>query len=67
MKMDGRDSAEYQFWLKRDIMVILEFDFKSLKDKIMYSVVSPIQKETKNVKWRGGTNSQTKNGVFESF
>ena len=28
-------------------MVILEFDFKSLKDKIMYSVVSPIQKETK--------------------
>ena len=67
MKMDCRDSAEYQFWLKRDIMVILEFDFKSLKDKIMYSVVSPIQKETKNVKWRGGTSSQTKNGVFESF
>ena len=45
MEMDGRDSAEYQFWLKRDIMVILEFDFKSLKDKIMYSVVSPIQKK----------------------
>ena len=54
MKIDGRDSAEYQFWLKRDIMVILEFDFKSLKDKIMYTVVSPIQKETKNVKWGGG-------------
>ena len=54
MKMDGRDSAEYQFRLKRDIMVILEFDFKSLKDKIMYSVVFPIQKETKNVKWRRG-------------
>ena len=47
MEMDGRDSAEYQFWLKRDIMVILEFDFKSLKDKIVYSIVSPIQKETK--------------------
>ena len=47
MEMDGRDSAEYQFWLKRDIMVILEFDFKSLKDKIVYSVVSPIKKETK--------------------
>ena len=54
MEIDNRDSAEYQFWLKRDIMVILEFDFKSLKDKIMYSVVSPIQKETKNVKWRRG-------------
>ena len=47
MEMDGRDSAEYQFWLKRDIMVILEFDFKSLKDKIVYSVVFPIKKETK--------------------
>ena len=54
MEIDDRDSAEYQFWLKRDIMVILEFDFKSLKDKIMYSVVSPIQKETKNVKWGKG-------------
>ena len=28
-------------------MVILEFDFKSLKDKLVYSVVSPIQKEQK--------------------
>ena len=26
MKMDGRDSAEYQIWEKRDIMSILEFD-----------------------------------------
>ena len=31
-------------------MVILEFDFKSLKDKIVYSVVSPIQKGTKKVR-----------------
>ena len=31
-------------------MVILEFDFKSLKDKLVYSVVSPIQKEKKNVR-----------------
>ena len=31
-------------------MVILEFDFKSLKDKIVYSVIFPIQKGTKNVK-----------------
>ena len=26
MKMDGRDSAEYQIWEKRDIMVIFKFD-----------------------------------------
>ena len=32
MKMDGRDSAEYQIWENRDIMVIRGFDFKSLKD-----------------------------------
>ena len=41
MKMDGRDSAEYQIWLKRDIMVIMGFDFKSLKDKIANSSSSP--------------------------
>ena len=26
MKMDSRDSAEYQIWEKRDIMVIFKFD-----------------------------------------
>ena len=31
-------------------MVIMEIDFKSLKDKTVYSVISPIQKETKNVR-----------------
>ena len=31
-------------------MIILKFDFKSLKDKLVYSVVSPIQKEQKNVR-----------------
>ena len=31
-------------------MVILEIDFKSLKDKTVNSVISPIQKETKNVR-----------------
>ena len=43
MKMDGRDSAEYQIW-EKDIIGILDFDFKSQSDKIVYSVVSPIQK-----------------------
>ena len=26
VKMDGRDSAEYQIWEKMDIMVIFKFD-----------------------------------------
>ena len=50
MKMDDRDSAEYQIWEKKDTIGILDFDFKSQSDKIVYSVVSPIQKETKNVR-----------------
>ena len=41
MKMDGRDSAEYRIWEKMDKMVILEFDFKSLNDKIVNSASSP--------------------------
>ena len=32
IKINGRDSAEYQIWEMRDITVILE-KFKSLKDK----------------------------------
>ena len=49
MKMDGRDSVEYQFWKKRDVMVIMRFDFKSLKDKIMNSSSSPSLSQKKNV------------------
>ena len=58
MKMDGRDSAEFQFWEKRDIMVIMEFDFKLLKDKIANSASSPSKDQEQNVrnkKW--GSNS----------
>ena len=33
MKMDRRDSAEYQNWEMRDIMVILEFDLNDNKTK----------------------------------
>ena len=47
MKMDGRYSAEYQIWEKKNIIGILDFDFKSLNAKIENSVVSPIQKEQK--------------------
>ena len=50
MKMDGRDSAEYQFWQKRDIMVILEFDFKSLNDKLVNSYLPQMLKESQNVR-----------------
>ena len=38
MKMDGRDSAEYQNWENRDIMVILEFDLNDNKTKKMAKV-----------------------------
>ena len=37
MKMDGRDSAEYQNWEKRDIMVILGFVLMRIKPK--YGIV----------------------------
>ena len=47
MKMDGRDSAEYQIWEKRDIMVIFKFDFKSLDDKIVNSAVSLLKTQAK--------------------
>ena len=40
MKMDDRGSAEYQIWYKRDIMGIIEFDFKSLKAKLANSDLS---------------------------
>ena len=33
MKMDGRGSAEYQIWEKRDIMVILEIVLNDNKTK----------------------------------
>ena len=50
MKMDGRSSAEYQIWRKRDIMGIMEFDFKSQSDKIENSASSPSKIKDKNVK-----------------
>ena len=39
MKMDCRDSAKYQFWKKRDVMVIFG-KFKSLHDKLANSASS---------------------------
>ena len=43
MKMDGRDSAEYQNWEKNDINVIFEL-FKLEKDKTQIVTVSFLQK-----------------------
>ena len=37
MKMDGRDSAEYQNWEKKDIDDILEFDLNDNNAKIVNS------------------------------
>ena len=54
MKMDGRGSAEYQIWETKDITVIMEFDFKSLKDKIVNSHSSPSLSQKKNVGGGGG-------------
>ena len=51
MNMDGRDSAEYQIWEKRDIMVIIGFDFKSLNDKIANSSPSPSKAKAKTWEW----------------
>ena len=51
MKMDGRNSAEYQIWEKRDIMVIIGFDFKLLKDKIANSSPSPSKAKAKTWEW----------------
>ena len=48
MKMDGRDSAEFQNWEKMDITVIFRKVFKSLNDKIVNSASSPsLNKEEK--------------------
>ena len=38
MKMDGRDSAEYQIWEMRDITVIFR-EVKSLQDKLVNMAV----------------------------
>ena len=37
MKIDGRDSAKYQNWEKKDMTVILEFVLNELNDKILNS------------------------------
>ena len=41
MKMDGRDSAEYNIWVMKGNNGHLEFDFKSQSDKIGNSASSP--------------------------
>ena len=46
MKMDGRDSVEYQNWEKNDINVIFEL-FKLEKDKTQIVFVSFLQKQSK--------------------
>ena len=55
MKTDGRDCPEYQIWEKRDVNIILEFDFKSLNDKIVNSASSPIlnQRQKRESQGRG--------------
>ena len=48
MKMDDRNSAEYQIWEKRNINVILE-KLKSLKDKrciVLVFFIKPKEEKT---------------------
>ena len=59
MKMDDRDSAEYQFWSKRDITVILEKFLSHKKTKNCYSSSSPIRK--------GGKKCEMQNLVQQPF
>ena len=53
MEMDGRGSAEYQIWEKRDILGILAFDFKSLEAKLANSDPSPSFSQAKTVEAMG--------------
>ena len=43
MKMDGRDSAKYQNWEKKDIDGIIGFDLNDNNAKIVNSIISLIK------------------------
>ena len=49
MKMDGRGSAEYQNWEKRDIIAILEIVLVTKGQKKHSDLSSSKRKEKKNV------------------
>ena len=40
MNLDGRDSAEYQNWEKKDINGIIGFDLNDNNAKIVKSIIS---------------------------
>ena len=50
MKMDGRDSVEYQNWEKKDINDIIGFDLNDNNAKIVNSIISYKLKMSQNVK-----------------
>ena len=50
MKMDGRDSVEYQNWEKKDINDIIGFDLNDNNAKIVNSIISYNLKMSQNVK-----------------
>ena len=52
MKMDCRDSAEYQIWESKDITVIFGKVFKSLDDKISNSSLPQFLKTKKTGRTR---------------
>ena len=57
MKMDGRDSTEYQNWEKNDIMVIIEIVVNENNVKNCTALSSPIKMTKKRAEQRGWTES----------
>ena len=58
MKMDGRDSVEYQNWEKKDINDIIGFDLNDNNAKIVNSIISYKLKMSQNVKKKNRTDAE---------
>ena len=54
MKMDGRDSAKYQNWEKKDIDGIIGFDLNDNNAKIVNNIISYKLKMSQSVKKKQG-------------
>ena len=64
MKMDDRDSVEYQNWEKKDIDGIIGFDLNDNNAKIVNNIISYKLKMSQNVKTKTGEMQKVGNGDF---
>ena len=64
MKMDCRDSAEYQNWENNDINGIIGFHLNDNNAKIVNSIISYKLKMSQNVKTKTGEMQKVGNGDF---